>query len=53
MKNMTLEKITAACGGSYVGSEEKKQTEITGAVQDSRQVEPGFLFFAVKGERAL
>ena len=51
MKNMTLEKITAACGGSYVGPEEKKQTEITGAVQDSRQVEPGFLFFAVKGER--
>lgn len=51
MRLMTLEKITAACGGEYVGPLHKQQTEITGAVQDSRLVEPGFLFFAVKGER--
>ena len=52
MKNMTLEKITAACGGEYIGAAHKLQVEITGAVQDSRKVEPGHLFFAVKGERS-
>ena len=51
MKHMTLEKITAACGGTYMGPGDQLQIEITGAVQDSRKVKPGNLFFAVKGER--
>lgn len=51
MKHMTLEKIAAVCGGTYIGPEEKRSVKITGAVLDSRKVEPGNLFFAVKGER--
>jgi UDP-N-acetylmuramoyl-tripeptide--D-alanyl-D-alanine ligase len=51
MKNMTLENIAEACGGSYFGKEQEKQTEIRGAVTDSRQVEEGFLFIPVKGAR--
>lgn len=51
MKHMTLEKITAACGGTYRGPADQLQNEITGAVQDSRKVQPGNLFFAVKGAR--
>lgn len=51
MKEMTLQQIAAACHGTYVGKEELASLEITGAVLDSRQVEPGFLFFAVKGEK--
>ena len=40
MKNMTLERITEVCDGVYYGSETDKTKEITGAVIDSRQVEP-------------
>ena len=48
MKNMTLERITEVCGGVYYGSEADKKKEIAGAVIDSRQVESGYLFIAVK-----
>ena len=51
MKNMTLANIAQACGGVYIGSEEGKQQEITGAVIDSRLVEPGYLFIPIKGAR--
>ncbi len=51
MKNMTLENIARACGGEYIGTEEKRQCEIRGAVIDSRLVEPGFLFIPIKGAR--
>lgn len=51
MKQMTLEHIAAACGGTYIGPEDQKQTEIKGAVIDSRQVEDGYLFIPIKGER--
>lgn len=51
MKKMTLEHIAMACGGTYIGPEEEKQTEIKGAVIDSRQVEEGYLFIPIKGER--
>ena len=51
MKNMTLECITEVCGGVYYGSEADKKKEIAGAVIDSRQVESGYLFIAVKGEK--
>lgn len=49
MKNMTLENIAKACGGKLAGGMEKR--EITGAVMDSRQIEKGNLFFAIRGER--
>ncbi len=52
MKNMTLKHITEACHGTYIGQENKIQTEIKGAVTDSRQVEDGFLFIPLKGARA-
>jgi UDP-N-acetylmuramoyl-tripeptide--D-alanyl-D-alanine ligase len=48
---MTLGRIAEVCGGTYTGAEDKKNTEITGAVTDSRQVEEGFLFIPIKGER--
>lgn len=51
MKNMTPERIAAACGGTYIGSEETKKREIKGAVIDSRLVEQDFLFIPVKGAR--
>lgn len=52
MKEMSLQQIANACHGIYVGNQVSASLEITGAVIDSRQVEPGFLFFAVRGERA-
>ncbi len=51
MKDMTLNRIAAVCGGTYYGDESKKNEEIAGAVIDSRQVEPGYLFIPIKGER--
>ncbi len=51
MKGMSLEKIAAACGGTYYGAEELRETEVTGVVTDSREVEPGFLYIALRGER--
>lgn len=51
MKHMSLAEIAKACGGSYVGDDGLKSVEVTGVVIDSRKVEPGFLFAAVKGER--
>lgn len=51
MKNLTLENIVSACNGQYVGDDELKNMEIQGAVTDSRQVQQGYLFIPVKGER--
>ena len=51
MENMTLANIEKACKGTYIGPMSKKSDEITGVVIDSRQVEPGNLFIAIKGER--
>ena len=51
MKDMTLSRIATVCGGTYYGDESKKNEEIAGAVIDSRQVEPGYLFIPIKGER--
>ncbi len=51
MKSLTLENITKACDGKYVGDEALLGKQITGAVTDSRQVEKGFLFIPIKGER--
>ena len=52
MKNMTLENIAAACGGEiYCMREELAQEIAKGIVIDSRQIEPGYIFVATKGER--
>lgn len=51
MKEMSLIQIARACGGTYLGDENQKHTEAAGVVIDSRLVEPGFLFVAVKGAR--
>ena len=48
---MSLKEIAVACGGVYYGSEEAYHQEVTGVAIDSRKVEPGFLFVAVRGAR--
>ena len=51
MKNMTLEHIAQACGGTYIGEECDREKEIQGAVIDSRLVEEGYLFIPIRGAR--
>lgn len=51
MEPLTLQNIAMSCGGTYVGPDDRKYEVITGAVTDSRQVEEGNLFIAIKGER--
>lgn len=51
MRNMTLMNIAACLGSDLVNAVGKEMVEITGAVLDSRKVEPGNLFFATRGER--
>ena len=51
LEQMTLENIAKACGGTYVGDDALRSSEITGAVIDSRQVEPGYLYIPIRGER--
>ena len=51
MKNMSLNQIALACGGTYTGTETQRFREVSGVVIDSRKVEPGFLFVALKGDR--
>ena len=51
MPNMTLENIAKACDGTYVGEAADLEKVITGAVTDSRQIEKGYLFIPIKGER--
>ncbi|MGN0142770.1 MAG: UDP-N-acetylmuramoyl-tripeptide--D-alanyl-D-alanine ligase [Roseburia sp.] len=51
MKDMTLDRIANVCGGTYIGAEDKKNQEICGAVIDSRQVEAGYLFIPIRGNR--
>ncbi len=51
MKEMSLEQIAAACGGTYYGAEELRKTEVAGVVTDSRELEPGGLYIALRGER--
>ena len=49
--DITLLQIAEACGGTLCQAEGKENMQIEGAVLDSRQVKPGYLFFATKGER--
>ena len=51
LEQMTLENIAKACGGTYVGEDALRSKEITGAAIDSRQVEPGYLYIPIRGER--
>lgn len=51
MKNMTLENIAAACGGTYVGEEGLKNSVITGVEKDSRLIEKGYLYLPFVGAR--
>lgn len=51
LEQMTLENIAKLCGGTYVGDDALRGSEITGAVIDSRQVEPGYLYIPIRGER--
>lgn len=49
--DITLQQIANACEGKLCQAEGKENMQIEGAVLDSRQVKPGYLFFATKGER--
>lgn len=51
MKEMSLNQIAHACGGTYTGPDSLKNAEVSGVVIDSRKVEPGYLFIALRGER--
>lgn len=51
MKNMTLRSIAAACGGTYYGDAQEEDREIFGVVTDSRQVQAGYLYIAMRGQR--
>ena len=51
MKPFTLQEIAAACGGTYVGDEALKSQCITSVERDSRQIQDGSLFLAIKGGR--
>lgn len=51
MKNLTLKNIAAACGGTYIGPAKLADKEVTSITSDSRTVENGSLFVAIKGER--
>lgn len=52
MKNMTIENIAAACHGTvYYMKDELQGKTADGVVIDSRQIKPGFIFVATKGER--
>ena len=51
MKHMSLQEITAACGGVYHGDPAAAAREVSGVVIDSRKAEKDSLFVAIKGAR--
>ncbi|MBQ1436872.1 MAG: UDP-N-acetylmuramoyl-tripeptide--D-alanyl-D-alanine ligase, partial [Ruminococcus sp.] len=51
MKKFTLSEIASACSGKLVATEEQSKQSITSVERDSRQIKPGSLFLAIKGER--
>lgn len=51
MKNMTITAIADAVGGKAYNAEKIEGITAKGVVIDSRQVEEGYIFIAVKGER--
>ena len=52
MKNLTLEHIARAVGGTLTGFVKEPQREITAVFTDSRKAEPGALFIPIVGTRA-
>ncbi|MCD8216505.1 MAG: UDP-N-acetylmuramoyl-tripeptide--D-alanyl-D-alanine ligase [Clostridiales bacterium] len=51
MKGMSLDHIRKACRGTFYGDEAALDREVDGVVIDSRQVQDGFLYVAMRGER--
>ena len=51
MKSFTLMDIAEACGGEYIGEKSLMTQAVSSVVIDSRLVEKGSLFVAIKGER--
>ena len=51
MKSMTLQAIAKAVGGKLYNENGLDNITVKGVVIDSRQVEEGYLFIAIKGER--
>ncbi len=51
MAGMTIEKIVAACHGTYYGPKEALSQEIAMITTDSRKIGKDYLFVAIKGER--
>ena len=51
MKNMSLKEIALAVDGQYFGDDASLAQCVTGVTIDSRKVEAGCLFVAIKGER--
>lgn len=51
MQNMTLANIAGCLQSTLWQAQGREQLEITGAVLDSRKVEPGYAFFATRGEK--
>lgn len=52
MKHMSLREIAKACKGVYHGDTAAASEEVSSVVIDSRKVEKGSLFIALKGARA-
>lgn len=52
MKNMSLQQIAAACGGTYYGNAAQQTSEVSGVAIDSRQIEKDYLFIPIVGARA-
>ncbi len=51
MRKLSLENIISACRGDYYGDTGLLRREISAVTTDSRKIEPGCLFAAIKGER--
>ncbi len=50
MTFLSLGNIAMVCGGTYCGDDALRGTEVTGVVTDSREVEAGNLYVALRGE---
>lgn len=51
MKNMSLAQIAAAVNGTLFATKEQEEKACHGVVIDSRQVQEGYLFVAIHGEK--
>ncbi len=51
MKHMTLTEIARACHGTYHGDSENASKEVSSVTIDSRKIQEGCLFIAIKGAR--